>query len=329
MQLRTSGVPGGPRSTGRDGYRVERVGSHISGVPRAAVAGLLRRLPRADAVVEVWNGIPFATPLWWRGPRLVLLHHLHDRLWPSVLPGPLARVGSIFERRVAPYAYRSSPISTLSASSKDEIVARTPLPADVVRVNSVGVEDRFCPDGARHSRPTVLVVARLTEAKRVDVVIDAMTSVVAKIPDARLVVVGDGPARPALVAQVSRLGLRGHVELLREVGPDELLDHYRSAWVLASASESEGWGMSVTEAGACGTPSVVSDIVGHRDSVPDGAGLRVPVVGFGPALARMLTDDDLRNATGQRALEFARTLSWDRVAAGLLGMLLDDARRRR
>ncbi len=51
---------------------------------------------------------------------------------------------------------------------------------------------------------------------------------------------------------------------------DELVDLYRRAWVVASASAREGWGMALTEAGACGTPAVATRIPGHVDAVRDG-----------------------------------------------------------
>ena len=49
-----------------------------------------------------------------------------------------------------------------------------------------------------------------------------------------------------------------------------MVDLYRRAWVLASTSAREGWGMTITEAAACGTPAVVSDVAGHADAVVDG-----------------------------------------------------------
>ena len=51
---------------------------------------------------------------------------------------------------------------------------------------------------------------------------------------------------------------------------EELVDIYRRAWILVSASLREGWGMTVTEAGACGTPAVATRIAGHADAVDDG-----------------------------------------------------------
>ena len=63
---------------------------------------------------------------------------------------------------------------------------------------------------------------------------------------------------------------RRWIELVGRLSEDELLDVYRRAWVLVSTSQREGWGMTITEAAACGTPAVVTRIAGHSDAVVHG-----------------------------------------------------------
>src|SRR5690349_2624112 len=65
---RTSSAVGRPPVASRQGYTVSRRGSRYSVFPRAAAAEVLGRLGPADAVVEIWNGVPFLSPLWWHGP---------------------------------------------------------------------------------------------------------------------------------------------------------------------------------------------------------------------------------------------------------------------
>ena len=81
---------------------------------------------------------------------------------------------------------------------------------------------------------------------------------------------GEGYERRALEARRSAAGAEGWLHLPGYVEPDALVALYRRAWVLASSSAREGWGMTITEAGACGTPSVVSRIAGHLDAVLEG-----------------------------------------------------------
>ena len=81
------------------------------------------RLGLLDGLVEVWNGMPWLSPVWSRLPRVVFLHHVHGEMWPMTLPSPLAEAGNLLESRLAPPFYRRSRIVTLSESSQREIVA--------------------------------------------------------------------------------------------------------------------------------------------------------------------------------------------------------------
>ena len=128
VTFRTSAVPGAPAALTRDGYRVLRRSGRYAVFPGAAWEGLRMGHRPGDALVEIWNGMPFLSPLWYRGPRIVFLHHVHAEMWGMVLPPTLARLGDLVERRVAPRFYRSSRIVTLSESSRAEIVEH-PRPA--------------------------------------------------------------------------------------------------------------------------------------------------------------------------------------------------------
>ena len=51
-----------------------------------------RRMGAYDALVEIWNGVPWFSPVWCRTPRITFLHHVHGPMWDQILPGPLAGV---------------------------------------------------------------------------------------------------------------------------------------------------------------------------------------------------------------------------------------------
>lgn len=312
----------------RNGYRVERRGGYYTGVARTALAGIGRRFREADALVEVWNGMPVMSPLWWRGPRLTLLHHLHHELWHSTYPAPIARFGSFVERRVAPRFYRGGPVATLSASSAGQIVADTVLDADQVEVVPPGIADSFG-KGPAVREPIVLTVARLTSAKRIDAILRSIDTIRDRVPGVRLVVVGSGPELDRLAALARELRIDDRVEFAGRVSDEELISYYQSARVLAAASASEGWGMTITEAAACGTPAVASDIVGHRDAIGREAGILAATDdAITAGLERLLRDDAVWTAASAAALDAADRLSWDASAASLLDLLVGDAQRR-
>src|SRR5580704_5852211 len=139
VTFRTSAVPGAPTALSREGYRVLRRSGRYAVFPGAAWEGLRMGHRPGDALVEIWNGMPFLSPLWYRGPRVVFLHHVHAEMWGMVLPPALARMGNLAESRIAPRFYRSSRIVTLSDSSRHEIVDLLGLDSERITVAPPGV----------------------------------------------------------------------------------------------------------------------------------------------------------------------------------------------
>ncbi len=329
VAVRTSAVPGGPESVTRDGYRVRRSAGRYAVFPAAALE--MRRLrPRpGEALVEIWNGMPFFSPLWYRGPRVVFLHHVHAEMWRMVLPGWLARIGENVERRLAPPLYRGSRVVTLSESSKEEIVGMLRIPAEQVSVALPGVEGRFGPGGRRSSEPLVVAVGRLVPVKRFDLLIESLVRARQRFGGLRAVIIGEGYERPILEALRARHHAEDWLSLPGRLSDDQVVDWYRRAWLVASTSQREGWGMTLTEAGACGTPAVASDIAGHRDAVVDGrTGLLVEGVdGATEGMVRLLGDEALRTRFGRAALERSRWFTWDATARATLQALVAEVAR--
>ncbi len=320
--MRTSHAAGSPPRAIRDGYEVVRHAGRYLIFPRAVAAELLGRHGHRDALVEIWNGVPFLSPLWARGRRATWLHHVHEGMWPMVLPPKLARAGQLLERRLAPPFYRRTPIVTLSESSRSHILDRLRLPADNVHVVPPGIDPCFSP-GPEAAQPTVVAVGRLMPSKDFPALLDAMACVRQKVPNARLRIIGEGYERPNLEHRIAELAAIEWCTIEGRVAPEVLLEAYRSAWIVASASRAEGWGMTLTEAAACGTPAVATRIPGHTDAVVDNqTGLLVDRADdLAPAIVRLLTDHDFRQRQAAAALTRSGQFSWDRTAFDTLAVL--------
>jgi glycosyltransferase involved in cell wall biosynthesis len=331
VSMRTSYAQGHPYEGSRDGYRIVRKHGRFMVFPTTVVSELLGGLGPRDGIVEIWNGVPFLTPVWARGPRSTWIHHVHRDMWEMVLEPGLAKAGKFFEHRIAPPLYRRTPIVTLSESSRTEIIDYLGLSAAKVRVVPPGIDEKFHPSGAKSTTPLVVAVGRLMPSKRFEDLIAAMANVRTAVPNAELVIVGDGYERPTLEEQIATLGANSWIRLAGRVSDEELLSLYRRAWLVASASIAEGWGMTLTEAAGCGTPSVATDIAGHRDSVSPGlSGLlaRSPRE-FTEQITAVLTDPSLRDQLSSGALQHAATLTWTATALGTFTPLAEDALRRR
>ena len=327
VTLTASRAPGAPRNYTRDGYRVARPGGRYLVFPAAAARGITRRSALADGVVEVWNGMPFFTPVWSRRPRMTFLHHVHGGMWNLVMPAPLAALGKALEARVAPRFYRHDPVVTLSESSRAAIVKNLHLDPSLVTVVPPGVDDRFRP--ARHidARPLVVAVGRLVPYKRFDLLVEVLVRLREQHPTMAAVIAGEGSERAALEALIACRGAADWISLPGHLDDDALVALYQRAWVLASTSAYEGWGLTISEAAACGTPAVASPIAGHSDAVQDGYSgyLAQPGDAMVAAIGALLDNDILRRRMRQAAIANAGRLSWDRAALESMRVLASSA----
>ena len=147
--------------------------------------------------------------------------------------------------------------------------------------------------------------------------------------DCRLVVLGSGDYGPELRRLTSRMGLDDSVAFEGFVPQDRKLHWLRRAWAAVFPSEKEGWGLTVIEANACGTPVIASDSEGLRDSVRDGeTGILVPhgdLEALAGAMARLSSDPELRSDLGGNGLEWAGSFDWDSTARRMLQMMEETA----
>ncbi len=331
VTMRTSFAAGQAQMGWRNGYRVIRKAGRYMVFPRAAFSEMMGWHGGRDGLVEIWNGMPFMSPVWARTPHVTWLHHVHADMWNMTLPPKLAAVGRTLESTIAPKFYRRTPMVTLSNSSKHELVDDLGFRPSMVHVVPPGIDPRFSPGGAKAEKPLVVAVGRLVPVKRFELLVEVLVALHARHPEMEAVIVGEGYRREQLEMQIHEAGAERYIHLPGRISDDEVIDLYRRAWVLTSGSAREGWGMTVTEAAACGTPAVVTRIAGHSDAVAEGesgllaAGRDELVDG----LDRVLADAGLRERLSIGARRHAERFTWAATARGTLEVLAAEAIRRR
>lgn len=173
------------------------------------------------------------------------------------------------------------------------------------------LRDRF----ALRGRRVVLSVGRLAEGKGFPHLVRLFAKVSAQVPDALLLIAGDGPKRDIIAERILQSGLQNVIRLVGRIEREELPSLYRLADVFAllthaNEGKEEGFGLVFAEAGAMGVPVVagrcggVEEVVAHEET-----GLIVntymddEVVG---AIVRLLTDPETAKRFGERGRERAR-----------------------
>ena len=171
--------------------------------------------------------------------------------------------------------------------------------------------------GSEFDSPTLLAVARLVRQKGLDILIRAMRLIRGAVPDARLLIAGDGPDRPALEQLARELGLEGSLSFLGH--RDDIGELMRRAWILVHPARWEGFGLVLLEAMREGLPVVAARVSAVPEIVVDGStGLLVQpedTYGLAEAVIRALGDERFRRDAGARGFErLAERFSAERMA---------------
>jgi glycosyltransferase involved in cell wall biosynthesis len=326
-----SGFPDGAAEAEHKGIRVVRRGSWWDFnliVPRVLEREFAS--PPPDLVVEDINKAPCFTPMFTRAPVAVIVPHLFGATILREAAPPIALYVMALELLI-PAVYRRSRFVAISESTRDDLVRRG-IDASRIAVVHCGLDHesyRADPSVPRSATPTIVFVGRLRRYKGVDWVMRALPRVLRQVPGARLRVIGDGPFEGALRREAARLGVADAVEFLGFLPRAEKVRRLQEAWVVVQPSPKEGWGLTVVEAGACGTAVVAADSPGLRDSVRrDETGLLVPYgddAALADALARVLLNGDLRERLGRAGIAWAQRFSWPACGDASLDALVGGA----
>lgn len=303
-----------------DGIDVIRRGQWFNAnyvLPRAVRAFLTRE--KVDLVIEDINKIPFYLPWHVNVPVVPVIPHLFGK---TVFreTNPLFALYVYSWELLIPRVYRDCNFAVISGSTREDLIKRG-IPADQVEVVLCGLDHaryRLLENVERYKTPTVVHFGRVRKYKAVDVVIKAFAKIKETLADARLVIIGDGPELTNLKRLAQRLGLDREVEFTGRLETEKMVDVLNRCHLFMNASPKEGWGLTVLEANACGVPVVGSNRPGLRDSILDNKTGFLVEYGDVDAFARkgleLLRDGDLWARMSSAALEWARSMTWERTA---------------
>lgn len=165
-------------------------------------------------------------------------------------------------------------------------------------------------------RPKLLCLGRLVAEKGFDVALSAFATVVARFPDARLVIVGDGPERKNLTTRAAELRLSNAVEFVGAIPPEEVPQWISEATLVLIPSQVEGFGLVALEAALLGRPVVATRVGGIPEVVAHAqTGLLVDKDdsnGLAHAVSFFFENPQAATEMGRNAQMRARALfSWD------------------
>lgn len=250
-----------------------------------------------------------------RGAPVIFTHHTLYEHYTHYLPMQSETAGEFAAEVATRFANRCAAVVAPSRSVRDLIVARgveTP-----VHVIPTGIDTRLLASGdgvaARetlglpHDAPLIGHLGRLAEEKNLRYLAVAIGQALRARPDARALIVGDGPARPDMEKIFAELGVGARVVFAGKLTGRRLRDASAAMDLFAFTSRSETQGLVLAEVMAAGVPVVALDASGAREMIRDGKnGRLLPADISEDAFARVLANGLRRVATRLRWAEAAR-----------------------
>ncbi|MBI4067724.1 glycosyltransferase [Candidatus Gottesmanbacteria bacterium] len=310
-----------------DGVKIVRRGGFYTVYLWAIVYYLFRFRGQFDVVIDCQNGVPFFTPLYTSVPKFLLIHHVHQEVFRKHLRFPLAQIAMVIEGKVMPFLYKKQKVVTISESSRKEILHRQ-LSKENIQVINPGVDTSLFTKLPKTPDPSFTYLGRLKPYKNIDVAIKAFAQLLKDHPQALLNIAGEGESMGYLKRLADQLDLKKSVKFWGKVTERQKADLLTQSWAALQPSSFEGWGITVIEANAAGTPVIASNINGLRDSVINGkTGVLVPVGSpraLSSAMDSLIILKSFRLKLTREAYNWAQKFSWDKSAEKLLEILQNE-----
>ncbi len=320
----SASFPGAAAVEELDGIRLVRAGRQWSVHWHAFKRYRTSLRGRFDAVIDEVNTLPFFTPFWAGIPTFMLVFQLAREVWWYESPFPINAIGYAVEPMYL-MGYRHTPVFTISRSTEQDL--RRLRFRGPIKIIPIGIEKIVSAPEEKADTPTFLYVGRLAPSKRIKHILEALAQFRQATGAGTLWLVGSGHERYArsLIRLARRLNVENSITFWGRVSALEKHRLMGQAHALLMTSVREGWGLVVTEANACGTPAIVYDVSGLRDSVRNEAtGLVVPARpdSLAAAMIRLSSDRELYARLAAEGRRWSSTFSFDE-AARLVGQALE------
>jgi len=291
---------------------------------------LARAGPDAILLVDglAWGALPpdLATSL---GPGVVALCHHPLGLEAGLSAEQSARFIANEKQTLA----AANHVIVTSAATAATLRRDFAVASERITVAEPGIDAAPRAQGSEGA-PHLLTIGSIIPRKGYDVLIDALAGL--KDHDWRLTIVGSPKRAPetaqALVQQIAKAGLDERVSFAGELADDALEAAYGGADIFVMASHYEGYGMALAEAMAHGLPIVTTTGGAVADTVPDGAGLKVPpgkATALADALRTAIVDRQRRNEIAEASWQAGQKLRrWEETTGIIAGVLRRVAERR-
>jgi glycosyltransferase involved in cell wall biosynthesis len=322
VHIVSGGFKGGARHTEQNGCKVTRVGGKFT-VYWYAYKLYKNKLAKEnwDVVIEEINTIPFMSKWYVKNTNHHLFfHQLAREIWFYQMPQPISLVGYFLEPMYL-WMLRKSKVITISNSTKQDLM-KYGFKGDNISIISEGITLRPLATLAattKYTAPTILSLGAIRPMKRTLDVVKGFEILKETQQDAQLIIAGDSQGKYAdkVLEHIKASKHKSSIQTLGRVDLKQKAEIMQKSHLIAVTSIKEGWGLIVTEANSQGTPAVVYNVDGLRDSVQNfETGLiaehNTPK-SLAKAMQKALTNTDLYDTLRENAWQWSKSITFEQA----------------
>ena len=314
--------PGAAEREQLDGIDIIRIGRSRYVHPFQALAHYMRKLRgKFDVIIEVVNTAPYFGVLFAGGAKTFLFYHqLAREIWFHETKAPLSHIGYHVLEPLANriLARAKAPVITISGSTRDDL-GRFGFKPERARIISEGIEIEpvaSLDKAPKFTQPTLLSFGAMRGMKRTLDQVKAFELAKKKLPDLQMIIAGDNSGAYAQSVQdyINHSPYAADITVEGKVSKARKIELMQRSHVIAVSSVKEGWGLIITEANSQGTPAVVYDADGLRDSVrheQTGLVAKPNPQALAGAIVRMLSDQGFYQQLRTRAWQWSKHITFD------------------
>ncbi len=237
-------------------------------VTHAAVPFIIIKYKFDVVINDLGHLVPWISPTIFSSRNIIFFRHLHNRSLPGQVASLLVPILSALEKTYS-LIYRRGQFVTESSTSILDL-EHLGIKADRISKIEPGVDSRIFHVSIKTNYPSIVYFGGMRRYKRPDESLFALKTLRNAVPSLRMSIVGEGPEYHKVIRRAKELGVIEIVNFTGRLEVVELAKLVSRSWLNIHTSMTEGWGLSIIEAAACGTPTVAYNVPGVVDVVEDG-----------------------------------------------------------
>lgn len=249
-----------------NGFRVVRFGTNVS--LHLFVPFFIFKNKPDIIIADLGHVVPWPSTSIMRKKTVIFFHHLHRR----TLHGQINRVLAYFLTAIEKcylIMYSHNKFVTESDTSIGDLLTLGIDRTNIVQIIP-GIDQNVFKRRNKTPEPSIVYFGGMRKYKRPEEVIHVFHDLIGKVLNLKLIMIGSGSELQSLKNLADKYELSNSITFTGRVSDEFLAERVSEAWLNLHTSVAEGWGFSITEASASGTPTVAYSVPGVRDSIEDG-----------------------------------------------------------